>query len=249
MAESIIEYQPRISEMPSAERPRERLRSLGPTSLGNAELLAILMRTGARGENVVALGQRLIARFDGVGGLARASLAELCEVKGIGEAKAAQVMAGIEFGRRIVAALPEERAVIRCAGDIDRLLRAEMVDLPQEELRVVLLNARNHVLAVRTASLGTADKAPVTLRDVFRLAVKDNASAIAVVHNHPSGDASPSSDDVALTEQIVHAGEMLGVDVLDHVVIARGGYASLKDKGLWPKKPEKPADSKRAAAQ
>jgi DNA repair protein RadC len=249
LAESIIQYQPRIAEMPTEERPRERLRTLGAASLTNAELLAILLRMGGRGENVVSLGQRLIARFDGVGGLARASLAELCEVRGIGEAKAAQVLAGIEFGRRVVAALPEERAVIRCAGDIDRLLRAEMVDLPQEELRVVLLNARNHVLAVRTASLGTADKAPVTLRDVFRLAVKDNASAIAVVHNHPSGEASPSADDVALTELIVNAGEMLGVDVLDHVVIARGGYASLKDKGLWPTKAEKPAQLRRAAAQ
>jgi DNA repair protein RadC len=235
--------------MPTEERPRERLRAVGAAPLTNAELLAILLRMGGRGENVVSLSQRLIARFDGVGGLARASLAELCEVHGIGEAKAAQVLAGIEFGRRVVAALPEERAVIRCAGDIDRLLRAEMVDLPQEELRVVLLNARNHVLAVRTASLGTADKAPVTLRDVFRLAVKDNASAIAVVHNHPSGDASPSSDDVALTELIVSAGEMLGIDVLDHVVIARGGYASLRDKGLWPRKAEKPADLRRAAAQ
>jgi len=233
--DTIVEYQPRIREMPVEERPRERLRAVGAGPLTNAELIAILLRTGGSGENVVALGQRLIARFQGVGGLALASLSELCEVKGVGEAKGSQVLAGIELGRRIVSALPDERRVVRCSDDIDRLLRAEMVDLAQEELRVVLLNARGQVLGVRTAAIGTADKAPVTLRDVFRAAVKDNAASIAVVHNHPSGDPSPSPDDVALTAQIVEAGGMLGIELLDHVVISRGGYVSMRERGLWPR--------------
>jgi DNA repair protein RadC len=232
--DTIIEYQPRIREMPAEERPRERLRAVGPAPLTNAELLAILMRTGGRGENVLALAQRVIAEFDGVGSLARASLAELCAVKGIGEAKASQVLAGIELGRRIVAASPEPSRIMRCSDDIDRLLRAEMVDLPQEELRVVMMNARGQLTGVRTAAIGTADKAPVTLRDVFRAAVKDNAASIAIVHNHPSGDPSPSADDAALTRQIVEAGQMLGIEVLDHVVISRGGYVSMREHGLWP---------------
>jgi DNA repair protein RadC len=233
--DTIVEYQLRIREMPAAERPRERLRAVGPAPLTNAELLAILMRTGGRGENVLALAQRVIAQFEGVGSLARASLAELCEVKGVGEAKASQVLAGIEFGRRIVSAAPDESRIIRCSDDIDRLLRAEMVDLPQEELRVVMMNARGQVTGTRTAAIGTADKAPVTLRDVFRSAVKDNAAGIAIVHNHPSGDPSPSADDAALTAQIVEAGEMLGIEVLDHVVISRGGYVSMREHGLWPR--------------
>jgi DNA repair protein RadC len=245
--DTIIEYQPRIREMPAEERPREKLRAAGAGALSNAELLAILLRTGGCGENVVALGQRLLASFDGVDGIARASLTEMCAVKGIGEAKGAQVLAGIELGRRIVKTAPEPKSIIRCSDDIERLLRADMVDLPQEELRVVLLNARNHVLGVRIAAIGTADKAPVTLRDIFRLAVKDNAARIAVAHNHPSGDPSPSADDVALTAHIVEAGNLLGVEVLDHVVIARGGYASMKQLGLWPRAPDDAAKLPKAA--
>ncbi len=246
MPDTIIQYQPRIREMPAQERPRERLRAVGAGPLTNAELLAILMRTGGRGENVLALAQRLIARFEGVGSLARASLAELCEVKGIGEAKASQLLAGIEFGRRVVSVSPNESRVIRCSDDIDRLLRAEMVDLPQEELRVVMMNARGQLTGVRTAAIGTADKAPVTLRDVFRAAVKDNAASIAIVHNHPSGDPSPSADDAALTTQIVEAGQLLGVDVLDHVVISRGGYVSMREHGLWPRSKQPTAMPKAA---
>jgi DNA repair protein RadC len=248
LSDKIIEYQPRISEMPADERPRERLRELGADSLSSPELLAILLRTGGSGENVVSLGQRLIARFGGVGGIARASLAELCEVRGIGAAKGAQVLAGIELGRRIVAEFPEPQRVIRCSSDIERLLRAEMIDLPQEELRVVLLNARNHVVGVRTAAMGTVDKAPVALRDIFRCAVKDNASRIAIAHNHPSGDPAPSADDVALTAEIVAAGKMLGVEVLDHVVIARGGYCSLAEKGMWPQDDKAPAQARPRSA-
>jgi DNA repair protein RadC len=246
--DTIIDYQPRIREMPEEERPREKLRERGAEALSNAELLAILLRMGGSGENVVALSQRLIARFDGIGGIAQASLAELCDVRGIGEAKGAQVLAGIELGRRIVKSAPESRRTIRCSDDIERLLRAEMVDLPQEELRVVLMNARNHVLGVRTAAIGTADTARVTLRDIFRVAVKENATRIAVAHNHPSGDASPSSDDVALTAQIVEGGKMLGIEVLDHVVIARGGYVSMAEKGLWPKEGEDVAGGLQRAA-
>ncbi len=227
-----IDYQPRIGDMPAEERPRERLQAVGAGPLTNAELLAILLRTGASGENVVALGQRLLSRFDGVGGLARASFTELCEVKGIGEAKAAQVLAGIELGRRIVSASPEVRPVIRCSDDIERICRADMIDLPQEELRVLLLDARSRVKRVHTAFQGNAHSASVRIGELLREAVRENASSVVIVHNHPSGDPSPSPDDVALTSQIVEAGNLLGIDVLDHVVISRGGYVSMRDRRI-----------------
>jgi DNA repair protein RadC len=232
--EALIEYQPRIREMPYEERPRERLRAVGAGPLTNAELLAILLRTGGNGENVVRLGERLIARFGGIGGLARASSAQLCDVKGIGEAKAAQVLAGIELGRRIVSAAPEERTVVRCSDDVARFCRASMIDLEQEEVRLLLLDTRNRVTRVHTAYQGNAHTAVVRVSELFREAVRENAIAVAVVHNHPSGDPSPSPQDVALTAQIVEAGELLGIDVLDHVVIARGGHVSLRQRGLWP---------------
>jgi DNA repair protein RadC len=234
LREAVTEYQPRIREMASEDRPRERLRAVGPAPLTNPELLAILLRTGGNGENVVRLGERLIAKFNGLPGLARATAAQLCEVKGIGEAKAAQVMAGIELGRRIVSAAPEERRVIRCSDDIDRFCRASMVDLEQEEVRVLLMDTRNRVIRMHTAYQGSVHSAVVRIGELMREAVRENASSIAVVHNHPSGDPTPSSQDVVLTREVSEAGELLGIEVLDHVVIGRAGYVSLKEKGLFP---------------
>ena len=145
MREKLGEYTPMIRDMPAAERPRERLRDHGPEALNNAELLAILLRTGGNGENVVSLAQRVMAQVEGVASLGRVTLADLCGLKGIGEAKAAQILAGIELGRRFVKAMPEPRPVIRCSDDVDRLVRADLVDREQEHLNVVLLNTRNQV--------------------------------------------------------------------------------------------------------
>jgi DNA repair protein RadC len=239
--QAIIDYQPRIREMPSAERPRERLRAVGAGPLTNPELLAILLRTGGNGENVVRLGERLIAHFHGIPGLARASQAQLCAVKGIGEAKAAQVLAGIELGRRIVSAAPGEREVIRCSDDLERFFRPSMVDLEQEEVRVLMLDTRNRVMRSHTVYQGSVHSAVVRVGELFRGPVRENATAVALVHNHPSGDATPSPQDVALTRQVVEAGELLGIEVLDHVVIARGGYVSMRENGLWPKGAGRPA--------
>ncbi|HSP55389.1 MAG TPA: DNA repair protein RadC [Dehalococcoidia bacterium] len=232
MREQNDEYLPMIRDMPADERPRERLRDRGPESLNNAELLAILLRTGGNGENVLSLAQRVMARVESVASLGRVTLADLCAIKGIGEAKAAQILAGIELGRRIVSALPETRSVIRCSDDVDRLLRAEMVDQEQEHLKVVLLNTRQQVMGVRTAYIGSVHSAVVRVSELLRAAVRENCPNIILVHNHPSGDPSPSPDDVAMTKHVVEAGKMLNIDVLDHVVVARGGYVSLKERGL-----------------
>ena len=226
------EYRPMIRDMPSSERPRERLRRMGASTLSNAELLAIILRTGAAGENVVAQATRLLSRFNGLTGLARASVGELCAEHAIGEAKAAQILAALELGRRLLATHPDERPCIRSAEDIANLLLADMALLEQEHLRVVLLNTRNQVLATPEVYKGTVNATRVRISDLFRDAVREGCPSIIVVHNHPSGDPTPSADDVAMTRQVAEAGALLNIDVLDHIVLARNGFVSLRERHL-----------------
>lgn len=224
-------YHTLIREMPTDERPRERLRTRGAAALSNGELLAILFRTGSAGENVLSLGSRILTRAGGLAPLARLSFPELCAERGIGEAKAAQLLAAIELGRRVAAAQPEDRVTIRSPEDVAALLQADMADLEQEHLRVLLLNVRNQVMGVKEVYVGNVHSAVVRVAEVLRDAVRENCPNIIVVHNHPSGDPSPSRDDVSLTKQLREAGQLLGIDVLDHIVVARGGHASLKERG------------------
>ena len=225
-------HQPRIRDLPSEERPRERLRDHGPENLSNAELLAILLRTGNKNENVVALATRLLSVRHGLRGLADSSFHDLSEIRGVGEAKITQVMAALELGKRLAGLPPGERPVIRSPGDVAKLLTPEMAFLPQESLRVLRLNIRNQVMGVYEAYKGNVSSAVVRSAEVFRDAVRENCPNIIIVHNHPSGDPTPSSDDVRVTEQLVKAGRLLDIEVLDHVVVAQGGFVSLKDRGL-----------------
>ena len=218
--------------MPADERPRERLRMRGPESLTNAELVAILLRTGTNGENVVAVAQRILAKFGGLRGLGAAGFGELCAERAMGEAKAAQLIAAVELGKRIVHARPPERRIIRSPEDVYALLFAEMALLDREQLRVVLLSTRNEVLSVREVYRGNVSSALVRVAEVFSDAVREGCPSIIIVHNHPSGDPTPSAEDAALTKQLIDAGKLLGVEVLDHVVIAREGHKSLKDLKL-----------------
>ena len=224
--------QPRIQDLPSGERPRERLRKHGPENLNNGELLAILLRTGSKNENVIALATRLLSERRGLQRLADSSFHDLEQVHGLGEAKIAQVMAALELGKRLAALGPEERTVIRSPGDVAKLLTPEMAFLPQESLRVLRLNIRNQVMGIYEAYKGNVSSAVVRSAEIFRDAVRENCPHIIIVHNHPSGDPTPSSDDVRVTEQLVKAGRLLDIDVLDHVVVAQGGFVSLKDRGL-----------------
>ena len=230
--EERIRYQARIHDLPSGDRPRERLRDAGPAAISNSELLAILLRTGGEKESALAMASRLLATFNGLAGLARSSFAELCAQRGLGEAKAAQIQAALELGKRLVAAQPEERPVIRSADDVARLLQGEMGLLDQEHMRVLLLNTRNQVLAANDVYRGNVHTAVVRIGELFREALRHNAPAIILAHNHPSGDPQPSPDDVAMTKQAIEAGELLDVEVLDHVVIAHGGFVSMKQQGL-----------------
>lgn len=228
----MVEYHLRINELPASERPRERLKESGPASLSNSELLAIILRTGTAAENVLGLASRLLSRFGGLVGLARASLGELCAERGVGQAKAAQLKAALELGRRLSSTHPEERAVVRTPQDVANLLMAEMSFLDQEQLRVVLLTSKNQVISIPEVYKGNVNTSLIRPSELFREAVRENCPAIIVVHNHPSGDPDPSPEDIAVTEQIVAAGRVLDIEVLDHMIIGGQRYASLKERGV-----------------
>lgn len=221
-----------IRDMPADERPRERLRMRGVEALTNAELIAILLRTGGNGENVLVVAQRLLAAFEGLSGLGKAGFGALKDQRAMGEAKACQLLAAIELGKRVAKAQPAKRRGIRSPEDVYSLLYADMALLDREQMRVVLLSTRNDVLAVKEVYRGNVSSALVRVAEVFQPAVKEGCPNIIVVHNHPSGDPSPSSEDTALTRQLIEAGKLLGIDVLDHIILARDGHASMRDLRL-----------------
>ncbi len=229
---SIVEYYPTIKELPQGERPRERLEHYGAGALSVAELLAIILRVGNKDENVIRLAQRLLTTYGGLVGLAQASFSDLIEVKGLGPAKATQLKAAFELGRRLLVAAPHERPMVKSPADAANLLMLEMGLLDQEHLRAVILDTKNHVLKVHTIYIGSLNTAVVRVGELFREAIRINAAAIIIAHNHPSGDPTPSPEDVLVTRQIVEAGKLLNIDVLDHLVICQARWVSLKERGL-----------------
>jgi DNA repair protein RadC len=232
MEKSSARYVPTIRELPIESRPRERLIAEGPQALNNAELVAILLRVGGPGENAVAMASRLLSQFGGLAGLARATVEELCQAHGMGEAKATQLHAALELGRRMHLAAPDDRVRVTGPADVANLVMMEMGLLDQEELRVVLLDTKNHILRVVRLYKGSLNMAVVRNGEIFRDAIRANAASIILIHNHPSGDPSPSPDDIHLTESAVQAGKLLDIDVLDHLIIGRNRFASLKERGM-----------------
>ena len=222
----------RIADLAADERPRERLEHLGAQALSTAELLAILLRVGVTGENAIEVGQRLLVGFGGLLGLHQAPFTELCNQHGIGKAKAAQLKAAIELGGRLMLEAPQERPAVNCPADAAALVSYQMSALEQEHLRVILLDTRNRVLDIAEVYKGSVNSSQIHVGELFKPAIRRNAPAIIVVHNHPSGDPTPSPDDVAVTRAIVQAGRLLDVDVLDHMVIGQGKWVSLKERGL-----------------
>ncbi len=215
-----------------SELPRERLLRVGASSLKTQELLAIILRTGTHGENVVHLAERILQECGGVAGLGRLRFDQLVAIKGVKKVKAIELQAAIELGRRVVSAEPESRRVIKSPGDAAELL-TEMSCMEQEVMRTVLLDTKNHVLSIPTVYRGSLHTTVIRVSELFREAVRQNCAAIIVAHNHPSGDPTPSPEDVAVTREIVQAGKILDIDVLDHLVIGAGQkYVSLKERGL-----------------
>ncbi len=228
----MVDYHLTIKELPSDERPREKLRLRGSAALSEAELLAIILRVGTKGKTVVELAQKLLKDYEGLSGLARASFEELCTVHGLGEAKAAQLKAALELGSR--AGLPGQGkpVQVRCPDDVAARLMPDLCDLDHEELHVVLLNTKNRILKTVKLYVGSLNTSLVRPAEVFKEAVRLNCAAIILVHNHPSGDTEPSADDVKLTEEVVQAGKHLDIEVLDHLIIGDHRWLSLRERRL-----------------
>lgn len=222
----------RLRELPEHETPRGRLRDYGPTALSDAELLAILLRAGVEGANAVQLAQRLLVAYSGWTGLLRVDYVTLCQEHGIGAAKAAALKAALEIGRRLLLTEHEPRMQIKSPTDAAQLLMLEMSHLDQEHLRTVLLDTKNRVQTISTVYIGSLNTSLIRVGEIFKEAVKRNSAALIVVHNHPSGDPTPSPEDVLVTREIVSAGNLLGVEVLDHLVIGQGRFVSLRERGL-----------------
>lgn len=216
--------------LPEIDKPVPRLMAYGAGFLGTDELLAAVFGQNGQG---LADARNLLAVFGGkLDALALATAEEMMAVPGIGPARVAQVRAALELGRRLLAAAPDQRTVLRSPADAANMLMADMSMLPQEELRVIMLDSRNHVIGVETLYRGNISSTQVRVGEVFRTPIRRNAAVIMIVHNHPSGDPTPSHEDVQLTRQIVQAGSLLGIDVLDHIVIGRQRFVSLKERGL-----------------
>jgi DNA repair protein RadC len=227
-----------IRELPADERPRERLALRGAGGLSAAELIALLWGSGSRGRSAIDLASDALARHDGLTGLARAADGELEGLPGIGAAKAAQLTAAFELGRRLMADWPAGRWTIRSPRDVADRLILQMGRLEREELRVVLLNTKNVVLRISTVYQGNVSSSLVRVGELFRDAVRLNATSVIIVHNHPSGDPTPSPDDLHLTAEALAAGRLLDIDVHDHLVIGHDAWVSLRDRGVSFERPE-----------
>ncbi|WP_283248429.1 DNA repair protein RadC [Bacillus sp. FJAT-49711] len=220
-----------IRDYPVDERPRERLINNGAESLSNHELLAILLRTGTKSESVIQLANRLLSQFDGLMWLKDAALEELTNLKGIGEAKAVQIAAAVELGRRISNLAYDERYVIRSPEDGANYCMNDMRFLSQEHFVCLYLNTKNQVIHRQTIFIGSLNASIVHPREVFKEAIRRSAASIICLHNHPSGDPAPSREDIEVTKRLVECGKMVGIELLDHLIIGDKKYVSMKEKG------------------
>ncbi|HXG40622.1 MAG TPA: DNA repair protein RadC [Candidatus Limnocylindrales bacterium] len=234
-----------LRALPAAERPRERLARRGSGGLTTAELIALIWGSGTRGRSAVDLAEEALVRHDGLTGLSRASDLELAAIPGVGPVRAAQLAAAFELGRRLMADWPATRWSVRSPRDVGDRLVLQMGRLEQEELRVVLLNAKNVVLRVTPVYRGNVSASLVRVGELFRDAVRINAAGVILAHNHPSGDPTPSPDDIHLTGQALAAARLLDIDLLDHLIVGHGTFVSLRERGVSFDRP--PANTARTA--
>jgi DNA repair protein RadC len=214
------------------ERPRERLIRYGAQALSSTELLAIALRTGTEDRSAQEMAEHLLQRFHGLRGVAKASLKELARVKGVGPTKAMQIAACVELGRRLAARVSEPKPIIHSPEDVADLLMPELSGEKKEHVKSLLLDTKNRVMSVNSVSVGSLDSSIVHPREVFKDAIAASAASIILAHNHPSGDPTPSQEDQQITLRLVKAGEILGVDVLDHLILGDGKWVSLKQIGM-----------------
>ncbi|MBD7943742.1 MULTISPECIES: RadC family protein [Psychrobacillus] len=220
-----------IRDVHIADRPRERLIRQGAESLSNQELLAILLRTGTKQESVLHLANRVLGFFEQIQELKNATMEEMMTVKGIGQAKAVQLLAAVELGKRLSQQKTNEKFTIRSPKDAATYLMPEMASLTQEHFVTLFLNVKNQILHKQTIFIGSLNASIVHPREIFREAVKRSAASIICAHNHPSGNPSPSTEDIDVTKRLMEAGRLMGIELLDHVIIGDHQFISLKEKG------------------
>lgn len=220
-----------IRDVPKSERPRERLVREGPQALSNQELIALLLGSGTKSESVLQLAARVIQHFDGLKLLKEASIKELMDIKGIGEAKAVQLQAALELGKRIKQLPVEDRYVIRSPEDVSQYMMDEMRHLNQEHFICLYLNTKNQVIHKQTIFIGSLNASICHPREIYKEAFRYSAASIVCLHNHPSGDPAPSQEDIDVTKRLTESGKMLGIELLDHVIIGDQRFCSLKEKG------------------
>ena len=220
-----------IRDVHTADRPRERLVNQGATSLSNQELIAIMLRTGTRQESVLHLSHRVLNHFEQIQQLKDASIEELTSINGIGQAKAVQLLAAVELGRRLSSKQTDAKFTIRSPKDAASFLMADMTSLKQEHFVVLFLNIKNQVLHRQTIFVGSLNASIVHPREIFREAVRRSAASIVCAHNHPSGNPAPSPEDIAVTKRLMEAGSIVGIELLDHIIIGDHQFISLNEKG------------------
>ncbi|MFZ5592270.1 MAG: RadC family protein [Bacillota bacterium] len=227
-----MSYRVTVKDMPRELRPREKLLDYGVDRLSDSELLAIILRTGSREKSAIELAGSIIAAFGGLRQLLDVSMEELCAISGVGLAKAAQIKAALEVGRRVALSSYGLRPVIRSPQDAADMVMEEMRHLDREHFVALLLNTKNQVLAREVVSVGTLSSSAVHPRELFKLAIRRSAAAVILLHNHPSGDPWPSQEDIQVTHRLIEAGRIIGIEVLDHIVIGDNKYISLKAENL-----------------
>jgi DNA repair protein RadC len=220
-----------MKEVPIEERPRERMLQYGSNALSHAELLAILLRTGTYAESAVHLAQKILRECGSLRHLVEMNVQELTQIKGIGVTKALQILAGIELGRRISRSTLEQTVTVRTPEDAAKLVREDLRYLQKEHFVVLFLNTKNHVIAQETLSIGSLNASIVHPREVFKAAIKRSSASIICIHNHPSGDPTPSPEDIQITKRLSESGKIIGIELLDHIVIADHKFISLKEQG------------------